>query len=159
MNFAQNLKSLRAASGLTQEQLAHACGYSGQSRIGNYESGSREPELREIPTIAQALGVEIAALWGLQASTTPSHSLGIDAATLVEAEKLMAIEESISKRHFEPAPRMRRIAELYDRLMADGGELSRQHMDNFIKDAQQAGETGDGHSERATPGRKAGGRR
>lgn len=159
MNFAQNLKRLRVDAGLTQEQLAHACGYSGQSRIGNYESGSREPELQEIPIIAKALGVEIAELWGRPASSTPSHSLGIDVATLIEAEKLTAIEESITGRKHEPAPKMRRIAELYALVMADGGQLSRQHMDTFIKDAQQAGETGDGHSERATSSRKAVSRR
>lgn len=67
MTFAQNLKRLRIAAGLTQEQLAHACGYSGQSRIGNYESSqpkARQPKPDELPMIASALGVSVGQLFG-----------------------------------------------------------------------------------------------
>lgn len=55
--FGQRIKRLREARGLTQEQLAEACGYSGQSRIANYESGTRVPSARQIPTLARGLGV------------------------------------------------------------------------------------------------------
>lgn len=58
--FAQRLRRLRKTRGLTQEQLAHACGYAGQSRIANYEAEgphARTPSIDEIPLLAQALGV------------------------------------------------------------------------------------------------------
>lgn len=60
--FSHRLKRLRIAAGLSQERLAHACGYSGQSRIGNYEGGKRTPSLNEIPNLAKALGVSEAEL-------------------------------------------------------------------------------------------------
>jgi transcriptional regulator with XRE-family HTH domain len=74
--FSENLRRLRIAAGMTQEQLAHACGFPGQSRIGNYESSgasSRTPKLEEIPAIAQALGVDINTLFGW-GEKTASHS-------------------------------------------------------------------------------------
>lgn len=67
MTFAERLKEARQAAGLTQEQLAHACGYTGQSRIANYEAtgpNARSPSLAEIPTIASALGVPVSYLLG-----------------------------------------------------------------------------------------------
>jgi transcriptional regulator with XRE-family HTH domain len=70
MEFAANLKRLRKDAKLSQEALALACGWSGQSRVGNYESGFREPELSEIPVIARALGVQVGELFG----EAPSHS-------------------------------------------------------------------------------------
>lgn len=57
MSFAHNLKRYRAAAKLTQEQLAHACGWSGQSRIANYEAGSREPTFDDADALAHALHV------------------------------------------------------------------------------------------------------
>lgn len=54
--FAEKLAKLRDGLGLTQTQLAANCGYSGQSRIGNYEAGIRTPRLEEIPVLAAQLG-------------------------------------------------------------------------------------------------------
>ncbi|WP_045769525.1 helix-turn-helix domain-containing protein [Xanthomonas albilineans] len=67
MSFSNTLKRLRLARGLTQEKLALACGWNGQSRIANYESNSpkaREPKLSELPVIARALGVSLEELLG-----------------------------------------------------------------------------------------------
>jgi transcriptional regulator with XRE-family HTH domain len=66
MAFSDNLKRLRLSRGLTQEQLALACGWSGQSRVANYESSApnaREPKLSEVPLIATALGVSVSELF------------------------------------------------------------------------------------------------
>lgn len=63
--FAHRLRRLRQNAKLTQEQLADACGYSGQSRIANYEStgaNARLPSLAEIPILAKALNVSEAEL-------------------------------------------------------------------------------------------------
>lgn len=61
-SFGKRLRYLRQAARLTQEGLAHACGYGGQSRISNYEKDLRLPSLAEIPTLAKALGVHQAEL-------------------------------------------------------------------------------------------------
>lgn len=63
--FAKTLRRLRKEAELTQEQLALACGYQGQSRIANYEStgeNARTPSLAEIPVLAKALHVNEAEL-------------------------------------------------------------------------------------------------
>lgn len=67
MAFSDNLRAARISKGMTQEQLAQACGWSGQSRIANYESSSasaREPKVSEVPLLAHALGVSVASLFG-----------------------------------------------------------------------------------------------
>lgn len=86
MAFSDNLKRLRVSSGMTQEQLALACGWSGQSRIANYESSSasaREPKVSEVPVIAKALGVSISELFGEPGSA--SQSVGLDPVKLAES--------------------------------------------------------------------------
>ena len=70
MDFSSRLKIYRQRAGLTQEQLALACGWQGQSRIANYEAArdkksAREPALSELPVIAKALSVSVAELLGL----------------------------------------------------------------------------------------------
>ncbi|MBT2142715.1 helix-turn-helix transcriptional regulator [Rhodanobacter sp. LX-99] len=89
MKFAANLKRLRKAAKLSQEGLALACGWSGQSRVGNYESGLREPELDEIPTIARALGVQVGELFG----EAPSHSQPVRLDPLIVRRVATALSE------------------------------------------------------------------
>lgn len=75
MAFSDNLRAARIKAGMTQEALALACGWSGQSRIANYESSAasaREPKVSEVPLLANALGVSIASLFGeVPASQVP----------------------------------------------------------------------------------------
>lgn len=53
------IKQLRKAKGMSQQALALACGWESQSRIGNYEKGTRQPNLEDMEKIAQALGVTL----------------------------------------------------------------------------------------------------
>lgn len=63
MSFGQRLKSVRRACGMTQEQLALACGFSGQSRIANYEAtGRREPSIEDLNLLARVLKVPVGVL-------------------------------------------------------------------------------------------------
>lgn len=81
MAFSDNLKRLRLARGMTQEQLALACGWSGQSRIANYESSAasaREPKVSEVPLIASALGVPVAELFGESDTTSQGERLDFE---------------------------------------------------------------------------------
>jgi phage repressor protein C with HTH and peptisase S24 domain len=64
MSFSDNLRRFRKAAGLTQEGLALACGWPGQSRIANYEKGIREPTFEEAASIAGVLQISSADLMG-----------------------------------------------------------------------------------------------
>ncbi|SIR97908.1 XRE family transcriptional regulator [Pseudomonas putida] len=57
-SLSQRIKRLRKATGMSQAQLAEACGWKSQSRVGNYEAGTREPTLADIAAMASALGVD-----------------------------------------------------------------------------------------------------
>lgn len=56
-SLGQRLQRLRNAAGKSQAALAKLCGWSSQSRVGNYESGTREPTLGDIELMAKALGI------------------------------------------------------------------------------------------------------
>lgn len=64
MDFNTRLKQLRHDAKLTQQELADALGYSAQSRIGNWEIGTKKPPFDELPRLAAALGVSVGALFG-----------------------------------------------------------------------------------------------
>jgi phage repressor protein C with HTH and peptisase S24 domain len=53
------IKQLRKAAGLSQQALAQACGWESQSRIGNYEKGTRQPNLQDLEKLASALRVSL----------------------------------------------------------------------------------------------------
>lgn len=107
MAFSDRLKALRIASGMTQEALALACGWSGQSRIANYESSapkSREPKVAEIPVIAKALGVSISELFedAEAPSRLASHAGRIDPDML--AESIAALRQVAKNQGYEYDP-------------------------------------------------------
>lgn len=80
-SLAQRIKRLRKEAGLSQAQLAEACGWKSQSRVGNYEAGTREPNLADIAAIAKALRIDEAQLLlsmpsPLSPEAAPAQSLG-----------------------------------------------------------------------------------
>lgn len=56
VTIAARLKKAREEKGISQKKLADLCGWV-QSRIGNYESGSRNIGIDDAITIANALGI------------------------------------------------------------------------------------------------------
>lgn len=56
-NLGTRIAHYRNLAGLSQAKLAKACGWASQSRIGNYEAGTREPTLDDIALIAKALHI------------------------------------------------------------------------------------------------------
>jgi transcriptional regulator with XRE-family HTH domain len=56
--LAERIKRARKKAGMSQAQLAEACGWKSQSRVGNYEAGTREPTFADITAMAAALSVE-----------------------------------------------------------------------------------------------------
>lgn len=65
MAYSDAIKRIRTSRRMTQEQLALAAGMPGQSRIGNYEKGTREPSLADAAAMAAALGVTTAEILDL----------------------------------------------------------------------------------------------
>ena len=53
----ERIKRLREGKKWSQRQLADACNWASQSRIGNYEAGSRSVSVDDAAVIAKALGV------------------------------------------------------------------------------------------------------
>lgn len=60
--IAKRLKNLRERKGLSQKALAELCGWKSQSRIGNYELGTRSISADDAVVIAKALGISAAEL-------------------------------------------------------------------------------------------------
>lgn len=61
MNFAENLKDIRTAKGITQKQLAKACNLSPQC-ISALETGRNNPTASSLAIIANALQVDLTEL-------------------------------------------------------------------------------------------------
>lgn len=77
--LGSRIKRLRKQKGFSQKQLAEECGWASQSRIGNYESDLREPNLTDLMVLAPVLGVAVAEL----ISGTHSHPLTHEPAELL----------------------------------------------------------------------------
>ncbi len=58
VSIGKRIRLARDKVGYSQGELAQRCGFKGQSRISNYESGTREPSVAELVQIATALTVE-----------------------------------------------------------------------------------------------------
>lgn len=61
--FAENLKTIRADHGLSQEALGDVCGIH-RTEIGLLERGQRDPRLWTLVRLARGLGVPLAELLG-----------------------------------------------------------------------------------------------
>jgi transcriptional regulator with XRE-family HTH domain len=58
MKLSLALKYAREAAGLTQDQLAHACGIHSR-QISHYETGHSTPSLKSLQKIGDALGIKL----------------------------------------------------------------------------------------------------
>jgi SOS-response transcriptional repressor LexA len=76
----QRIRDARERKGLTQGQLAEACGWAGgQGRIGNYERDEREPSGADYKKIGAALGVAPAYLqFGSDQARMPLADYNVD---------------------------------------------------------------------------------
>jgi transcriptional regulator with XRE-family HTH domain len=62
----RRIKTLREAKGLTQEQLAHACGRTSKSTVAKWEAGISSPPAGLLEQVAAALGVTVGDLYATQ---------------------------------------------------------------------------------------------
>ncbi|MEK2607819.1 LexA family transcriptional regulator [Pseudomonas shirazensis] len=110
-SLSQRIKRLRKAAGMSQAQLADACGWKSQSRVGNYEAGTREPTLADIAAMAVALGVDHSELLLSSAAVNETSAPGRTTTDLVRqmlAKSGRGIPEETRQRLLaaaeEPAP-------------------------------------------------------
>lgn len=163
--LANMIERAMAERGMDAPAVAKASGLTKQSVYNVLNGTTQWDKIRAVTlfALAKALGNSDAFTLYTTGFTQKllgaSHSMGIDADILVEAEKLVAIEESVKGAKYPPERRMRRIAVVYGKVAGDGGQLSRQHMDDFIREAQQVQGAGDEHNEKSASGRKAGSKR
>lgn len=75
-SFGINLRKLRTANSLTQDQLAERLNVS-KSRISMYENGNREPSFEMLETIADFFNVDMSTLIGTtaEALSAPEQEL------------------------------------------------------------------------------------
>lgn len=72
--IGERIKALRTEKGMSQGQLAKLCGWSGASRVANYEYGNRNVGVDDALSLAKALGTTpIMILFGEQSD--PSNWL------------------------------------------------------------------------------------
>src|ERR1043166_2797833 len=95
MGFKQNLRKYRKAAQMTQEQLAHACGFPGQSRIANYENGAREASYEDLEKLAQVLKVSQTELLGGEVPAAVHSENDVTALHIVTQALVKALAENI----------------------------------------------------------------
>lgn len=66
MTIYDRIKAVRKAIGLSQEELAHKCGYADRSMIARIESGQVDLPLSKVEVFARALNVSAAFLAGYE---------------------------------------------------------------------------------------------
>ena len=90
--FADSLKSLRKARGLTQQQLAMKL-FVDRSTVARWESGDRVPDLALVPRIAECLHVDVARLLDVEQMNEPLRILVVDDERVAQLGAVAAIEE------------------------------------------------------------------
>ncbi len=116
MTIGSNLKKLRTARGLTQDQLAEVLHVTRQA-VSGWERGRTHPDLDQLEAIAAALGVEVTTLlYGPPKSHRPSRKrVGVTIGVLAAA--LLATVLGYEKLEPWLAGQLERTYELYYRQL------------------------------------------
>ena len=110
MAICDNMKAIRKRKGMTQKQVADACGLAG-STIRTYELGNANPKPATVAKIAKALGVSPAELYGAEwMPLDPEANSALFQSLLSGGEGTLPSDD----------PSKTRLLTAYDRLNADG---------------------------------------
>lgn len=133
MAFSDNLRAARLRAGLTQEALALACGWSGQSRIANYESSAptaREPKVSEVPALAKALGVSVASLFGESPASQVSRP---DPDILASSYRFLVTAFATLGKAVDFEAEADLFADVYEWIAADDRPAEQRNLVDFAK--------------------------
>ena len=99
--FGENLKRLRVACGMSQDELAKALGYTNRSSINKIELGKNDMPRNKIARAAQVLGVSPLEFFREQTETLPSGSFrgGVD--ITAQNDKISPVLEKLSPNNQE----------------------------------------------------------
>ena len=92
--FADSLKSLRSANGLSQQQLATKL-FVDRSTIARWETGDRMPDLEIVPRIAECLGVDTATLISAVQGSGEPEIIVVDDERVALTGAIAVLEEAL----------------------------------------------------------------
>lgn len=101
--FRGYLKELRTQAGLTQDELSEKCEFATQSRISNYESGKRRPDLVDAAKLADVLGVSRFAMLKCLASDAGITMENAEVADLAEMQVVLGLTAKALASSIPPA--------------------------------------------------------
>lgn len=113
MAICDNMKTIRQKKGMTQKQVAEACGLA-DSTIRTYELGNANPKPATVAKIAKALGVSAAELYGVD--WIPGIGTSDQETNSALYQSLLADEGALPIDN----PSKKRLLVAFDRLNADG---------------------------------------
>lgn len=74
MTIGEKIQIARKKAGYTQKQLAQLCEVA-TGTIQQYELGKRQPRLKQLQLIAEALGIDVIELIGVDGMVEQSHNI------------------------------------------------------------------------------------
>ena len=92
--FADSLKSLRAARGYSQQQLAMKL-FVDRSTVARWETGDRMPDLAIVPRIAECLGVDASALFSAVQESAAPEVIVVDDERIALTGAIAVLEEAL----------------------------------------------------------------
>lgn len=96
-SIAQRIKRIRGVAGISQAKLAEACGWS-QSRVGNYEAGTREPSFADIESMAKAMRVDKSVLlMDMRPESSNSDQIGQSTSSLSGVSSAEIVNQMLAK--------------------------------------------------------------
>ena len=95
-SFANSLKSLRTARGLSQQQLATKL-FVDRSTVARWESGDRVPDLVIVPRIAECLGVDATVLFSAVQADEAPQVIVVDDERIALTGAIAVLEETLPK--------------------------------------------------------------
>ena len=96
-SIAQRIKRIRGVAGISQAKLAEACGWS-QSRVGNYEAGTREPSFADIESMAKAMRVDKSVLlMDMRPESSNSDQIGQSTRSLSGVSSAEIVNQMLAK--------------------------------------------------------------
>ena len=114
MAICDNMKAIRRKKGMTQKQVAEACGLA-DSTIRTYELGNANPKPATVAKIAKALGVSAAELYGVDWMPGISVTLDQEANSALYQSLLSGVDPFPIDN-----PSTARLLVAFDRLNDDG---------------------------------------
>tara|TARA_R100001143_G_C3304809_1_gene107322 strand:- start:60 stop:494 length:435 start_codon:yes stop_codon:yes gene_type:complete len=126
--IGKKLAKTRKAAGFSQTELAEKCGWEdGQSRVSNYERGTRSPDIYDLEKIAKACSTSVPEM------LYPDTLLSNNKSTLnfsLSKNVIIAIEKYLDERHEKLKPEAK--ATLFNEIYARLNQSENQSVESIV---------------------------